>query len=432
LVALTPDGHPFGPPGVGLNVSGSDYPKSCTTVYVFLGKTRLGSTGTGGTGRMSLHDLSIPGDASVGQHAISSSCRSSGTPVERQVPFRVTSASVHRSSFVTSLHEPGQVPFTAQSVAYSAAITAFLFVVLGFPSQLFNSTLQSNYEEVRGWFHLGRPLSEVIQSANQRVLFPLFLAAGGVLYALLTPEFGFNMSSLALSLGLAVAVGVTTVGFALPAVAYFGAKFRDRGQILVLPGTVMIGAALVLISRLLHFQPGYLYGLLAVVVFHHDLDKRSTGKLAATSALVVMVLAFVAWVARVPLTGASLKPGVGFWTVVAESALAGAFVIGLESTVVGLLPMRFLDGSRIKEWSRLAWGALFAFAVFVVIEVLVQPGSGYVGHTSTPAKIGVFILYVLFALGTVAFWAFFRFRPARVPSLPNEDDLQAEGEFDVR
>ncbi|MDQ1393078.1 MAG: hypothetical protein QOF30_2055, partial [Acidimicrobiaceae bacterium] len=69
---------------------------------------------------------------------------------------------------------------------------------------------------------------------------------------------------------------------------------------------------------------------------------------------------------------------------------------------------------------------------FVVIEVLVQPGSGYVGHTSTPAKIGVFILYVLFALGTVAFWAFFRFRPARVPSLPNEDDLQAEGEFDVR
>jgi hypothetical protein len=381
---------------------------------------------------MSIHDLSIPGDATIGQHTITSSCRSSGDPVEQRAPFRVTSASVHRSSFLTSLHEPGQVPITAQSVAFSAGITALLFVLLGFPSQLFNSTLQSNYEEVRGWFHLGRPLSEVVQSANQRVLFPLFLAAGGVLYALLTPEFGLNLSSLALALGLAVAVAVTTVGFALPAVLYFGSRFRDRGQILVLPGTVLVGAALVLISRLLHFQPGYLYGLLAVVVFHHELDKRSTGRLAAVSALVVMVLAFVAWVARVPLTGASLKPGVGFWTVVAESALAGAFVIGLESTVVGLLPMRFLDGSRIKEWSRVAWAALFAFAVFVVIEVLVQPGSGYVGHTSTLGKIGVAVLYVAFALGTVAFWAYFRFRPSRVPSQPNEDDLQAEGEFDVR
>ncbi len=432
LVALTPAGQPAGPAGVGLNVSGGGYPKGCATVYVFFEKTRLGSAGTSASGRMAADGLSVPGDASVGRHRVSSSCRSSGVPQQQQAPFEVTSTRVHRSSFLTSLNQPRQVAFTVRSVVYSAAITALLFLLLGFPSQLFNATLQENYEEVRGWMHLRRPLSEIVQSANQRVLFPLFLAAGGVLYALLTPEFGFNLSSLALALGLAVAVAVTTVGFALPAVAYFGMRFRDRGQILVLPGTVLVGAMLVLISRLLHFQPGYLYGLLAVLVFHHDLDRRSVGRLAAVSALVVMVVAFIAWVARVPLTGASMRPGVGFWTVVAESALAGAFVIGLESTVVGLLPMRFLDGSRIREWSPTAWAALFALAVFVVVEVLIQPGSGYVGHTSTPAKVAVALLYVVFALGTVAFWAYFRYRPARVARRPDEDDLQAEGDFDVR
>jgi Bacterial Ig-like domain (group 3) len=432
LVAVTPDGKRSGPPGVGLDVSGVDYPPSCATVYVFFEKARLGSTGTGGSGRMSIGGLSIPGDASVGPHRVSSSCDSSGTPTEREAAFRVTKSSVHRSSFLTSLNEPRQVAFTAKGVAYSALLTALLFLLLGFPSQLFNATLQEHYEEVRGWFHLRRPLSEVVQNANQRLLFPLFLATGGVLYALLTPEFGFNLSSLALALGLAVAVAVTTIGFALPAVAFFGMRYRDRGQILVMPGTVLVGAGLVLVSRLAHLQPGYLYGLLAVVVFHHDLDQRTSGRLAAVSSLLVMVLAVVAWFARVPVTGATMRPGVGFWLVVLESALAGTFLIGLESTVVGLLPMRFLDGSRVREWSRAAWVALFAFGVFSVIEVLVAPGSGYVGHTSTPVVVAVAVLYLAFALGSVAFWGYFRYRPARFPSHLGEDDLQAEGDYDIR
>jgi hypothetical protein len=415
-----------------LNVSGVDYPASCRTVYVFFDRARLGSVATGGSGTLSIGELSVPGNATVGAHQVTSSCDSSGSPVQRRAVFTVVDRGVHRSSFVTSINQPRQLSLTAKSLAFSALVTAGLFVLLGFPSQLFNSTLQENYEEVRGWFHLRRPLSEVVQGANQRVLFPLFLAAGGVLYALLTPEFGFNLSTLALSLGLAVAVGITTVGFALPAVAYFGLHFRDRGRILVMPGTVLLGAAMVVVSRVAHLQPGYLYGLLAVVVFHHDLDRRTTGWLAAVSAVVVMGLALVAWVARVPLTGASLQPGVGFWTVVAESALAGTFVIGLESTVVGLLPMRFLDGSRIREWSRAVWIALFAFAVFMVVEVLFQPGSGYVGHTSTPAVVSVIALYVLFALGTLAFWGYFRFRSGRSPARADKDDLQVEGDFDVR
>jgi hypothetical protein len=264
-------------------------------------------------------------------------------------------------------------------------------------------------------------------------LFPVFLAIGGVLYALLTPEFGLNLTSLALALGLAIAVAVTTVGFAVPTFAYFGLRWKDRGQILVLPGTIAIGAAFVLISRLLNLQPGYLYGLLAVFVFHHDVDKRTSGRLAAASALFVMVLALVAWVARVPLSGATLAPGVGFWTIVLESALCGAFVIGLESTLVGLLPLRSLDGSKVKDWSRLAWSALFALALFTLVEVLFQPGTAYVGHTSKAGKIAVGTLYLMFGLGTAAFWAYFRFRSGQpTGSFEGEGDLEREGDFGVR
>lgn len=427
LTALTPAGKPFGPAGVGLSVGGSNYPPSCSTVYFFFDQTRLGSGSPNPAGDAHVGGLSVPGSASVGNHRVTSSCRGSGHPVAQTAGFRITPHSVHRSSFVTSVNEPRQISLTLHSVLLSAGITAMALILLGFPSQIFNSTLQEHYEEVRGWFHLHRPLTEIVGDLNQRILFPLFLLAGGVLYALLTPEFGFNLSSLALALGLAIAVAVTTIGFAIPTFAYFGLRFKDRGQILVMPGTVFVAAALVVLSRLLHFQPGYLYGLLAVFVFHHELGPRASGKLAAASSLLVMVLAILAWIARVPVSGAAMGPDVGFWTVVLESALCGAFVIGLESTVVGLLPMRFLDGSRIKEWSRWGWGALFGFSILVTVQVLLQPGSGYVGHSSTPAKLTVILLYVAFGLGTYAFWAYFRYRPVR-----QETELSTEGDFDVR
>jgi hypothetical protein len=89
--------------------------------------------------------------------------------------------------------------------------------------------------------------------------------------------------------------------------------------------------------------------------------------------------------------------------------------------------MRFLDGCRVKEWNRMVWALLFAFAIFVTVQVLLQPGSGYVGHSSTPAKLAVFALYLLFGLATLAFWAYFRYRPAR-----QEAELLTEGDFDVR
>jgi hypothetical protein len=408
-------------------VGGSNYPLTCSTVYFFFDHTRLGSGSPDRAGNAHVGGLSVPGSAGVGPHQVTSSCRGSDDPVEQTAAFRITSSTVHRSSFVTSVNEPRQISLTLHSALLSAGITVAVLIVVGFPSQVFNSTLQEHYEEVRGWFHLHRPLSEIVGDLNQRILFPLFLLAGGMLYALLTPEFGFNLSSLALALGLAIAVAVTTIGFAIPTFAYFGLRFKDRGKILVMPGTVFVAAALVLLSRLMHFQPGYLYGLLAVFVFHHELEARASGRLAAASSLLVMVLAFVAWIARVPVSGATMGSGAGFWTIVLESALCGAFVIGLESTVVGLLPMRFLDGSRIRQWNPWGWALLFAFSIFVTVQVLLQPGSGYVGHSSTPAKFTVVLLYLAFGLGTLAFWAYFRYRPAR-----QEAELATEGDFDVR
>jgi hypothetical protein len=66
----------------------------------------------------------------------------------------------------------------------------------------------------------------------------------------------------------------------------------------------------------------------------------------------------------------------------------------------------------------------------VLIEVLIQPGSGYVGHTTTLGKVAVGLLYLVFAGFSFGFWAYFRYRPARAEK--GEEELALEGDYGVR
>ncbi|HLI57212.1 MAG TPA: FGLLP motif-containing membrane protein [Actinomycetota bacterium] len=426
FTAVSPKGLTYGPAGSGLTTAVHNYPAGCTMVYFFFDATRIGSAPVNASGQAAATGLSVPGNAKPGGHTITSSCESSGASVVLSANFRVT-AGIHRSAFDTSLNNPAHIDLTAKSFALSAAIAGLILALVAFPSQIFNATLQEHYEEVRGWFHLKRPLAEVVKDVNQRVLFPIFLLVGGLLFALITPDFGFNRSTLALVLGLAIAVAVVTVGFAVPTFIYFLNKYKDRGQILVMPGSVIVALACVGVSRLLHFEPGYLYGLLAIFVFHHETDEKTDGKLAAASALVVIALAIIAWVARVPLTGLDEK-NPSFIALVLEAALGGAFVIGVESVLVGLLPMRFLDGSRIKGWNTWVWLGLFLLGIFVAVQILIQPGTGYVGHTSVAGRYTVLSLYLAFCAISGGFWAYFRYRkPKKV-----EEELDTEGDYGVR
>lgn len=422
-------GKAEGPAGSGIDVSSFHFGAPCATAYFFFDGARIGSGPVDAAGNAHAKGISIPGTATTGSHQITGSCQPTGKKVEAATGFRVTKASTHRSELLTSLAEPRQVPWSARRAAEAGGAAILLMLLLAFPSQLFNATLDENYEEVRGWFGFIRPLSEVVTKVNQRLMLPLFLILGGVLYALLSPDVGLNLSSLALVLGLVVALAFMAVGFALPTLAYFRLRFRDHGQLLVMPGTLLVAAVCIAASRLAHFQPGYLYGVLMVFVFQNEIDERGRGRLAAASGLFVLGLAMIAWFAWVPVSGASMGSGAGFWSILAESALSGAFLIGLEATLVNLLPLRFLDGQKIFAWSRVVWGALFSLALFVLIYVLLQPGTGYVHHTGQASFIGAVVLFVAFGLFSILFWSYFRFRRGGALA---EGDLAAEGEFDVR
>ena len=73
--------------------------------------------------------------------------------------------------------------------------------------------------------------------------------------------------------------------------------------------------------------------------------------------------------------------------------------------------MRFLPGESLYARNRLAWGTLLAMGAFAFFHILINPASGYLSDTSRTPLMTVLSLLVGFCVVSVAFWAWFRFRP---------------------
>jgi hypothetical protein len=400
-----------GPPGGQIRVVALGY-GSCGEVGVSFNGIRIGAARPDAAGRVDLAGLTIPGDASPGHHSVGTFCLTSARSGTQSADFRVTHASVHRSAFATSVPEPRQVSTRLRTVLNSLLVTAALVILIVFPADLFNATLDENYDEVRSWFGLGPRSSKTMRPLRQALALTGFIAFGGVLYGFLDPHFGLNRSSLALALGLSVALALITVVFRLPFLLHSRQHHGEWARLKVLPGTALMAVACVGLSRLLSFMPGYLYGLIAGLEFRREADD-TTGRLTSLAALTILIVGLVTWAARAPVAAAAAREGAGFWIVATDACLAAIFVAGLTTLVFSLIPLRFLEGSKVTRWSRAAWVGLFASGLFAFVHILLQPSTGYVGHTQANQKWVVIALFVGFGLFSIAFWAYFRFRPAR-------------------
>ncbi len=58
-------------------------------------------------------------------------------------------------ALAASVAVPSEVSVDPAAIAGSALLALLLLLFMGFASELFNSTIESNYDEIAGWFHLG-------------------------------------------------------------------------------------------------------------------------------------------------------------------------------------------------------------------------------------------------------------------------------------
>jgi hypothetical protein len=309
--------------------------------------------------------------------------------------------------FAASVPTASEVSTDPSVLLQSALLAALLVFFMPFPGQLFNSTLEAHEDEVRRWLRLDRLAGAAGRIGDIWTSWPGvagFTLVATLLYGFLDPGFGLDVGSVATFLGMLLGITLVTAAFSVPAwLAH--RRHGDRPSVKVVPMSLLVGVACVLVSRLTSFQPGYLYGLLIGLAFARELSAAEEGRATAIGAGLMLVTAIGCW-----LVLGALPSGESFGLVVVRTALAALMVAGLEGVVFGLLPMRFLPGESLYAWNRLAWGGLLGVGAFAFFHVLINPTSGYLADSSRTPLLTVIALLIGFSAVSILFWAWFRFR----------------------
>lgn len=234
-----------------------------------------------------------------------------------------------------------------------------------------------------------------------------------VISSFLSPNLGFDSSSLATFLGFVIALVVILVSFELPGLLEHRRIAGEMGRLRVLPWALILAALFVVISRLSALQPGYLWGVVLGVVFMRPPSEKDEGREAAAGALWTLAISVAAWLALGwvrDATGTDLT----FVARVEQTALAAIVVSGLEAVAIGLLPFRFMPGAAVYRWNRLGWALLCGVSLFAFIHILIGPTVGYLSDLTAPAWLAALGVFAAFGIFTILFWGWFRFRPSPV------------------
>ena len=287
-----------------------------------------------------------------------------------------------------------------------------MILFITFPSQVFNRSFDEAYDDVRELWERRLPRLEALRDRvvargsmrHDQAIFTSVILVGALLGSLLSPRFGFNAASLAAFAAVVLALLVSTTVPAAISAIYRRRKHRRSGRHHSLPAGLTIAALCVLISRLSHFQPGYLYGLVCGVAFARQLADEEAGHVAALSAVTMLAVRSGLVCLGTGLCGCG-SSGASLLLVLLEGFLAAVFVSGLVGTVINLLPFKFLPGGDVAGWHRGAWVATFAVALFGTVQVMLRPVTGPTHPGDAPVATAI-VLFVVFGAASVSFRIF--------------------------
>ncbi len=360
-----------------------------------------------GQNRAALYALGAAGPAPLPQ------------PSPQLKPATVTPPVPLQSTLATSLATPASLITVPLTTLVNLLLVIALVVLVTFPAQLFNHTYEENHARLRSFWEAHAPWLKRLRRGSARlgagrreaVAALVVLLVGALLGALLDPDFGANLRTLGLALGIALALSAGVAASGLSAGMYRRWRHRTaRWKIRALPSGLLVAGVCVLVSRLVGFQPGYLYGVVGGVAFAGQLGARESGQEVAVASTTTLVLAVAAWLFWVPVSAGASSPNANFGMVLLQDFLAAFFVSALVGLVVGLVPLRFLPGQKLLGWHWGAWIAGFGLAAFALLEIMMRPQTAG-AHVDGAPFWTTLALFLTFAAASVGFWGYFRVRP---------------------
>lgn len=342
-------------------------------------------------------------------------------------------------SDVRLIGDPAQ---EALRVAATAGASVVLIILVMLPTQLINSTLEENDARIRGWFRrrgssregTGKSAPTAIAGARRDATsvrtkrrgpdwawgIPVLLLAA-IMTGFADPQFGLTLSSLRLVLTAFVTFLVLNyVGTVLVWLILRKRESAALPTIRVHYLYLVIIAVTVILTRLLHFQPALVFGVVLAIeatrvaanIADQRAEDKSIGRMQFAIAVVTVVMGFAAWlifnavVMMAPLRAVA-PPELLNVMVTVQETFAAFTIEALTTLPILMLPLRFMPGSLVFRWSKVAWAITFGVAVTLFFFVLVPMPNSW-STVSIP-----FVTWIIALLAYVAFavllWAGFRF-----------------------
>lgn len=333
-----------------------------------------------------------------------------GDPHASVAPTPGPAASVAEgpAPIATSMPTPRQVFADPLAIVVTAVVAIVGLAFITFPANVFNKTFEEHYEDIVGirnrWMRRSRrqPGDRPRSEASRRIAFGAVVVAGAFLGGLLNPQAGFNTQTLAAVIAAALVVLASARIAVVVSRLYRRARHREAANHLqALPLGLLVAALCVVISRLSDFQPGYLYGVVAGVVFTTKLLEHEEGQVVAIEHGTVMVAGIACWLLWLPVNSWATAHPTVFPLALLDDFLASMFAAALVGNVVAMLPLTHFPGRAVTRWHRGAWGAIFGIALFALLLVLVHPNGG--NHPGAVAWMTAGVLFIGFGGGSLVF-----------------------------
>ena len=319
---------------------------------------------------------------------------------------------------------PDQVSTDPRVAATNLGLALFSVVFFGFTATVFNNILEDYREEILNTFRKIAP-KKIVQRKKQEkrhsktpgvkkwylalLLWLVFLVLMALIQSFLDQEmkpFRADWIGLASTILLAAMIsGGIDLACDLFAHKRWGRSLGFQYKIQWLG--LLIALICVIISRLLSFTPGLVYGILGAIYFMPRLsDGNSCGKRALLISTAILVGGTSFWLATL-----LLPPG---W-VELEPLFLSIFLICLQSVFFELIPLSFLDGGDLWKWRKSIWLALFLLVFFCFYHFILNPNASDVQAFQQNGVITLIVLTGGFGLMTLSFWFYFPFRLKNKP-----------------
>ena len=337
-----------------------------------------------------------------------------------------------RSILVASVSDLDHVAAGLDVIGTNLLLALILLLSIGLTSALFNATLEENRAQIEG--AVAR-----LSSGARAAMLPLARVANGpvarlprtgraaavgrlaavlvltaLIYGFLSPDFGIDGRSLIVFVALLVGLGVITYLGEGGSVLVSELRLHTHAGVRVYGVALTIALGSVLISRLIDFKPGVLYGFVAsaVLLAPASLGRRQQAEAALLPILFLLFASLAAWLLLVPLRAAG--GGNASWLLgLVEAIAAIVFVAGLEAAFFAMIPIDFMDGATIARWNRPVWAVVFGLSGFLFWHLLLNQNKAYLAAFAETKVVAAFTVVALFSVATVVLWGYFHLSARR-------------------